>query len=115
MGLEEILGAKLGAFLFLTVFLFGGLSLLTGQMLAEGWRAQWQVVPWSLLLALGDRFLHYAMFKGALWHLSGFITHALWFVLLATLAYRFVRATKMVRQYPWRIERTGPFSWREKA
>ncbi|MDX2101129.1 MAG: hypothetical protein EAZ99_02420 [Alphaproteobacteria bacterium] len=114
MTLTDLLGAHPGAFLLLTVVMFGLLSALTGQMLAEGWRPQWQVVPWTLLLGLGDRFLHFAMFKGELWHVSGYITHTLWMLFVAFLAFRWVRARKMARQYPWKIELAGPFSWREK-
>jgi putative effector of murein hydrolase len=34
-------------------------------------------------------------------------------ILIALAAHRLTRARKMVNQYPWLYERTGPFGWRD--
>ena len=56
------LGSEIGSFFAMTVVLFGGVALLTGQRLAQSWRPGWQIVPAVLLLAAADRFLLYALF-----------------------------------------------------
>jgi hypothetical protein len=110
--MEGLLGTSLPVFIGLTLVVFGGGAFLTGQMLGEGWKPQWMVYAYSLLLGLGDRFLTFAIFKGELLSPSGFIIH--WIVLCAItmLAYRMSLARRMVKQYPWLYEPSGPFGWR---
>ena len=70
-----------------------------------------QVIPLGLAL----RFFHYALFNGDLLSLHYFITDTLVLVAATSLGYRLTQVSKMVRQYPWLYERTGPFNWRSKA
>jgi len=113
--MTELLGTSWPVFLGLTVALFGGASFITGQALAETWRPQWHNVAYAVLLALGDRFLTFALFGGELVAPLGLLVHWLVLVGIALFAFRITRARKMVTQYPWLYERAGPFSWREKA
>ena len=108
------LGAPPGAFFGLTLLLFGAGALATGRALASHWRGAWQALPYALLLALGDRFLLYALFGGELLSASGYAIAAAILLVFALLAYRATQAALMVRQYPWLYEPAGPFSWREK-
>ena len=110
-----LLGASPGAFLGLTVVLFGAAALATGRALARQWRPVWQTLPYAALLALGDRFLLYALFDGELLSATGYVIGVVILLALAFLAYRVTLVRRMVRQYPWLYEAAGPLSWRERS
>jgi hypothetical protein len=111
---EDILGADPVAFFGLTVLLFGAAAMASGRALARNWRPLWQVLPYTLLLAAGDRFLLFALFDGDLTSAIGY--GLAWIILLALglLSYRVIQTRLMVRQYPWLYEPAGPLSWRER-
>jgi hypothetical protein len=111
----DILGNTWPVFIGITVLLMGFASFMTGQAVASTWRPMWQIVPYSLLLGVADRFLSWSLFGGELFLLSGYIADSLVLMGIAALAYRLTLAHKMVTQYPWVYERTGPFTWREKT
>jgi hypothetical protein len=111
----DILGTTWPVFIGITILLMGFASFMTGQAVANTWRPMWQVVPYTLLLGLADRFLTWGLFDGQLFLLSGYIADSLVLMAIAALAYRLTLAHKMVTQYPWIYERTGPFTWREKT
>ncbi|HEX9789794.1 MAG TPA: hypothetical protein VGA60_03950 [Kiloniellales bacterium] len=111
----DILGTTWPVFIGITILLMGFASFMTGQAVASTWRPMWQVVPYTLLLGLADRFLTWGLFDGQLFLLSGYIADSLVLMAIAALAYRLTLAHKMVTQYPWIYERTGPFTWREKT
>ena len=98
----------------MTVILFGLAAAATGRVLAQGWKPAWQIAPAVLLLALADRFLHYALFEAPLGSFSGFLVAAVVLGLIASAAFFHARADKMVRQYPWLYERNGLLGWRAK-
>jgi hypothetical protein len=112
--METWFGATPASFLGLTVVLFGAAALATGRALARHWRAPWQALPYALLLAIGDRFLLYALFDGELLSLSGYTVAVLLLLLLCLTAYRLTRVQLMVRQYPWLYEKAGPLFWRDR-
>jgi len=113
--LNEILGAAPAPFFGLTVVLFGLAAVATGRALAQGWRPAWQIAPTTLLLAAADRFLLYALFDASFASASGFAAAAALLGLIMSAAYYQARARKMVRQYPWLYEPSGPFGWRAKG
>jgi ABC-type Mn2+/Zn2+ transport system permease subunit len=113
--IADILGNDLGVFIGLTVVLFGAAACLSGQALAQTWRPAWQTVPYTLLLAVGSRFLSFALFDGELLSISGYVIDWIALLLLALVAYRITRAQRMVSQYPWLYERAGVFGWRAKG
>jgi hypothetical protein len=113
--MNELLGASLPVFIGITVLLFGGAAFLMGQALAETWRPVWQNVLYGALLALGDRFIIYALFGGELLSIWGYLLHAAVLIAISLTAFRMTRAWRIVRQYPWLYERTGLFTWREKT
>jgi len=112
----------------LTFLMFGGGGFLMGQALAETWRPWWQLIPYGLLLGVGNQFLGFALFKGpfivdSLFPTGSFpLGEAILDYLIETaviiafslLAFRLTRVRKLVAQYPWLYERSGPFSWKEK-
>lgn len=99
----------------MTGILAGGCAWMTGRALAETWRSAWQMVGYGLVLAAGDRFLIFALFKGPLLLPSGYALDAAYLVAVGLLAYRLARARRMVAQYPWLHERAGLFGWRDKG
>jgi hypothetical protein len=112
--MAALLGATPASFLVMTLVIFGAAALATGRALARNWRPLWHAVLYAALLALGDRFLLFALFHGELLSASGYALAAAILLLLAVIAYRASRAQLMVRQYPWLYELVGPFSWRER-
>ena len=110
-----LLGAAPAPFLGLTVVLFGGAALATGRALARHWRPAWQALPYAALLALGDRFLLFALYDGELLSPSGYVIAAAILCGLCLLAHRLTLARLMVRQYPWLYEPRSPLSWRERG
>ncbi|HEY0835110.1 MAG TPA: hypothetical protein VGE72_14495 [Azospirillum sp.] len=112
--METILGSTLGGFIGLTVIIFGFGAFMTGQVLAEGWKPPSAVIGYTLLLGVGDRFLTFALFGGPLLSISGFIVHTAAIGVIAFSAYQMARARRMVTQYPWLYERSGPFTWRQR-
>ncbi|MBX6321672.1 MAG: hypothetical protein IRY94_07590 [Rhodospirillaceae bacterium] len=113
--METVLGMSLALFLGLTVCLFGLAAWLMGQALANTWRPAWQNVVYGLMLGVGDRFLAYALFGEPPLSVSGYVINTAVLIGIALLAYRLTRAHKMVSQYPWLYEKTGPLSWRQKS
>jgi RsiW-degrading membrane proteinase PrsW (M82 family) len=112
--LSDILGTEPIPFVGMTVILFGIAAALTGRALAQSWRPAWQMIPTTLLLAVADRFLHYALFAAPLGSISGFLAAAAVLGAIMALAYLHARARKMVRQYPWLYEPSGLLGWRSK-
>lgn len=98
-----------------TVILLGFAAVMTGQALAATWRPYWHTIPYTFLLAFGDRFLIWGLFNGDFDSVSGYIIDWLYLLLVATAVYRATRARQMVTQYPWLYERSGIFSWRERS
>lgn len=113
--MDGVLAAPLGAFLFITLFVFGGCAFMTGQSLADGWKSERSVLAYTLLLAVGDRFLIYALAGGSLFSLYGLLLHGVVLGLITLAAFRMARARRMVNQYPWLYDRAGPFGWRERS
>ena len=111
--MQEMLGTSIWVYLGLTVIITGGAAAMMGQAIAVTWRPFWQVIAYSVLLGLADRFLVYALFEGTLLSLSGFVIHTLTVMAIAALAFRVSRARNMVNQYPWLYVRSGLFGWKD--
>ena len=112
--MEGLLGTTLPVFIGLTVILIGGAAVLTGQAIANTWRPAVQVVLACFGLTLADRFLVYALFWGELFSVTGFLIDFAVITAIGLIAYRITRVNKMVSQYPWKYEREGLWSYRER-
>ena len=108
------LGTSLWVFICATVILFGWAAYRTGQALAGTWRPLWHLVPYSFLLAAGNRFFDFALFGGSLLAPLGYVVTVAIMLGFSIMAYRATQARKMVNQYPWLYERAGPFAWRDR-
>jgi hypothetical protein len=107
--------ASIGVTIGLTVVLFGAAAWMLGQALALTWRPAWQVAPYVALLAAAARFASFSLFEGELFAPLGYLIAAVVLAAFAVAAFLATRAAKMVQQYPWLFERSGPFAWRERA
>jgi len=131
--MEAIIGSTIPVFVALTLVIFGFAGFMAGQGLATTWRPLWQVLPYSLLLGLADRFFTWSLFVSeasvpvdvtattevvqemTLWSGSAFLICTAVLIVYCLLGYRLTRVRQMVRQYPWLYEQTSPLSWRERA
>jgi hypothetical protein len=113
--MDLYLGTTPGVFLAVSVTVLGGAAYMTGQALAGAWRPVWQVVLYCLLLALAARFLIYALFQGTLLSPTGYLTDAAVLLLIGLVSYRLRHVSRMVQQYPWLYERTGPLGYRARS
>jgi len=88
-----------GVFLLVTIVLGGGAAWLTGRALALTWRPWWQAIAAALLLGLGVRFIHFALFGATLLSPHYYGVDTLVVALFAIASYRATRTQQMVRQY----------------
>lgn len=112
--MEILLGTTLDVWIGITLVLTGGASYMTGQAIARTWRPLWQVVAYSLLLAVASRFFVYALFDGYMLLASGYVIDAAVLMVIGLLAFRINQVQMMVNQYPWLYERAGPFGYRAR-
>ena len=108
----QIFGSTPSGFLVITLLLGCGCAFMTGQAIAVTWRPLWQVVVYTMLLGCADRFLHFALFNGALLTVTGYLADTALLQAVAVGAFLATRARKMVTQYPWLYVRQGLFRWR---
>lgn len=113
--MESLLGTTIPVFIGMTFMLFGFAAFMTGQALANGWQPIWKVVPYGVLMGVGNRFLVFALFDGELLSFSGFVLASAVLVALTAVSYRLIQARKMVAQYPWLYESAGLFNWRDRG
>ena len=113
--LEAFLGAPWPVFVGLTLVIAGGAAISAGRSVGDNWKPAPLVVLAAFGVALADRFLIFALFDGELLSLWGFLFHFAILAALGLLSWQVARVGRMVRQYPWRYERTSPFAYRERA
>ncbi|WP_230532498.1 DUF6867 family protein [Microvirga roseola] len=102
-------------FLLITVIMGGWAAWMTGRAIAITWGPYWQLVIYLLLLGVAVRFIHYALFEGTLLSLQYYVVDTIVVLIIGSLGFQYNRAKLMTSQYRWLYERTGLFSWREKA
>lgn len=112
--MEAFLGSSILTFMVLTVVIAGGASILMGQAVANTWRPAWQLLPYSLLLQLFERFLAWSLLDADWESLGGQVASFAVILGFSFLSYRVTLTSKMVNQYPWIYERASPVAWRER-
>jgi uncharacterized protein DUF6867 len=113
LNFDDLLGASWLQFGLLTVVVFGFAAFMMGRALADTWRPSWQNVAYGVLLGIANRLFQNFLCGNDVINLVAYIIGTAVLVGIAFVAYRATQAHKMVMQYPWLYERTGPFSWRE--
>lgn len=97
------------------VFLLGlWTAWRAGKAAAEGWAEYPTVVVYAAGLAIGMRFLHYALFQGPFISLFYFALDFVLLLIFATAGFRIRRTRQMVQNYYWIYEQASAFSWRKK-
>jgi len=109
----DLVGTDWASFIAVTLVLAGGAAYLTGQAMANRWRPAWLVAAYGVLLGGADRFAVFALAKGELWLISGYLIDTAILMAIALLSYRMAKARNMAKQYPWIYERTGLLGWRD--
>jgi uncharacterized membrane protein len=107
--------ASIWLFLLVTVLMGGWAGWMAARAIARGWRPFWQCVPALLLVALGVRFIHFALFDGTLLSPHYYAVDALVVLIVGAVGFRVTRTRQMTSQYRWLYEKTSPLTWRERA
>jgi hypothetical protein len=105
-------GNSLLVFALVTVLLGGSAAALTGRAIAEAWRPLWHVLPFTLLIGAAVRFLHFALFGGALISPGYYVVDTAVSVACGLIGFRLMRVSQMVGCYGWINQRAGAFQWR---
>ncbi len=87
---------------------------MAGRAVAQVWQNLPTFLVYSLLLALGVRFLHFALYEGPFLSLAHYLTDLVVLAIVGIVAYRYTRTNQMVTQYHWLYEKASPVSWRDK-
>lgn len=97
------------------VFLLGlWTAWRAGKAAAEGWAEFPTVILYAIGLAIGMRFLHFALFQGPFLSAFYFVLDFIFLLALATAGFRIRRTRQMVQNYYWLYEPASAFSWRKK-
>jgi hypothetical protein len=99
-------------FLLITLAMGGSAAYQSGKAIAQTWRPFWHVPGYMLVLALGVRFFHFALFAEPLVSFRSYLVDFALTLLFASLGFRLVRARQMALQYDWLFQRASPLGWR---
>jgi small-conductance mechanosensitive channel len=102
-------------FFFITCLLGGWAAWMTGRACAQTWRPQSSLFVFLLLLGIGVRFIHHALFEGTMFTAQYYIVDTIILLIIGFVGFRYTRAGQMVTQYHWLYERTSLLSWKPKA
>ncbi len=101
-------------FVVITLVIGGWTAWRAGKACAETWRKPHVLALYTLLLAVGVRFLHFALFGGTFLSPHYYLVDAAILLAFSFAAYRFTRTNQMTTAYYWLYKKTSPFSWAEK-
>ena len=101
----------------LALIVLDGLGALaafsTGKAFAQSWSAMLGLVPAIMALALGIRFLHFALFLETLLSLHYYAIDLAILAVFAAYGYTLTRARQMATQYSWAYQKIG-LGWRAR-
>ena len=101
-------------FLLMTLTLFGWCSYQLGKAMANTWQPISLMIFYVLLLTAFDRFLLFALFEQELLSVVMFLIDFITMSLISLISYRITKISYMVNQYPWKYQKTGFFSFKNK-
>jgi uncharacterized membrane protein SirB2 len=101
----------------LVTFAIGGWTAWrTGKGVATGWGEIFpHLVIYTLLLGIGIRFVHHALYDGTMFSLHYYIVDTVVLMIFSVLGFRYTRAKQMATNYYWLYEKSGPFAWKKKS
>lgn len=101
---------------WLMVTLLGaGGAWMTGRACAQTWRGVPNLVFFLLLLGVGVRFIHHALFDATMFSLHYYVIDTIILVVVGLVGYQRTRTNQMVTQYNWLYERASPLTWKDKG
>ncbi|MBS7698067.1 MULTISPECIES: DUF6867 family protein [unclassified Chelatococcus] len=101
-------------FVLVTCIMGGWAAWMTGRAVARTWGSVAQCIAYLMVLGLGVRFIHFALFNGLLLSIHYYIVDTIVISVIGLAGYRYTRTRQMTTQYRWLYERTSAFSWRER-
>lgn len=114
MLLDMISGhAAAGEYVFMLLCVMAAWQI--GKSTATDWKGLGALVVSVLLLGLGARFLHFALYEAQFVSVDRYIVDTIVLLISGYLGFRFTRTNQMTRQYHWLYEKASPFSWKSKA
>mgnify|MGYP003401747677 CR=1 FL=1 len=102
-----------GEFVFLLLCAAG--AWMIGKSVASDWKGLGSLLIFTLLLGMGARFLHFALYEAVFISPGRYVIDTAVFLVVAFLGFRFTRTNQMTRQYNWLYEKASPFSWRDRG
>jgi predicted permease len=99
---------------FLVVLLGFWTAWRTGKAVAESWEGYGRIVVYTLLLAFVMRFLHHALFNGAMLDAPLYLIDFVVLLAFAVVGFRLRRTDQMTNNYYWLYDRTSSLSWKKK-
>jgi hypothetical protein len=106
--------ASVWQFFFVTCLLGGGAAWMTGRACAQTWRPYPTLVIYLLVLGVGVRFIHHALFWSTMFSFQYYVVDTVVLLALGTLGYTYTRTNQMVTQYYWLYEKASPLTWKSK-
>ena len=101
-------------FFLMTFILFGWCSYQLGKAMANTWQSISLMIFYVFFLTLFDRFLLFALFEQELLSLIMFFIDFTTLSLISLISYRIAKISYMVNQYPWKYQKIGFFSYKNK-
>jgi hypothetical protein len=102
-------------FILVSLLIGGWTAWMAGKGVAESWGKLFpQVSAYTLLLGLGVRFLHHALYGGTMFSLHYYLVDTIVVGIFMVIGFRMMRTTQMTTKYYWLYEKAGPFAWKEK-
>ena len=101
-------------FVLVTCVMGGWAAWMAGRACAKTWRSYTILIFYMLLLGIGVRFIHFALFEGTMVTLHYYVVDTIVLIIIGTLGYRYTRTNQMVQQYHWIYEKVSPFSFKER-
>jgi hypothetical protein len=103
-----------GLFVFILLTILGAAAATaTGRALAKGWSPAWLILPYMAVLSAAVRFLHFSLFQEDLGSLHYYLITLIVLLVVASAAYKSMRARQMATQYSWAYEKAG-LNWRPR-
>jgi hypothetical protein len=88
---------------------------MAARAVAVTWGSIGQFLVYALGLALGMRFLHFALYEGPFISGIHYVSDLVALTIVGIIAYRYTRTKQMVSQYGWLYEKASPLSWRNRG
>jgi hypothetical protein len=88
-------------FVFISLCLGGGISWMSGRAIASTWRPFMHLVGYMILLGCVVRWMHYALFGGALLSLPLYMLDFSIILVFAIVGFINTRRKQMKTQYGW--------------